>query len=107
MLGTRVLVAGADDLQIIRLIAEVIALLVFFGTGGWYVVRQVWRVLRAVEHLDGQTVTLAQKVEGIALALEEHNITDDARFAGLGNRLSHIEGRLGLPLGGKPDDEEE
>ena len=98
------------DTEARRLIGESIAIVGAVAGAVFYVVRQVWRVLDSLAEqkiwlieLKGTTEKLAAHQENMNGQQVEHAVMDDARFAALSNRLSHIEGKLGLPLKGTPE----
>lgn len=89
-----------SEFEVIRLIGEVIGIVTLIGGGIWYLARQVWRVLEEVASLTKVTTELKDHQKAMNGHVQDHSIMDDARFQGISNRLSHIEGKLGLPLAG-------
>ena len=92
------------QLEVMRLIAEVLGIIGFVGGVGWYIVRQIWRVLREVEAAKDEIKEA--KVEMRALKdhqasmngkVGDHTAKDTAEFAEIRIRLARIEGRLNLP----------
>ena len=88
-----------SNVDVVRLIAEALGVSVFVGGGVWYGVRQTWRVLTAVNEVKDETRELKEHQQKMNGSMGEHTIVDDARFEGISQRLSHIEGRLSMPLG--------
>ena len=78
------------ETEVLRLVAELIGLLVFVAGGAWATARQVWRVLTEVEQIRVHLTTMNGSVT-------KHMAVDEVRFGDISNRLSNIEGRLGLP----------
>ena len=90
--------------EVVRIVVEAIGILTFIGGGVWFLAKLAWRGLDKLDHQTGEIIALK---EGQALMnghLAEHTIIDDTRFSGISERLSHIEGRLSLPLKGKAEE---
>ena len=85
------------EYEVIRLLGETVALLCFVLGSVWYIARQVWRVLEATRENTAETRQLKEHQMAMNGHVAAHNILDDTRFGAIGERLSHIEGRLGLP----------
>ena len=81
-----------------RIVVEIIGVLTFIGGGVWFLAKLAWRGLDKLDHLTGETTALKEHQASMNGHLQEHTVIDDTRFSGISERLSHIEGRLGLPL---------
>lgn len=88
--------------EVARLVGELLGVMVFMGTSGAYVVRQIWRLLDSVDALTKETKALTVASTNMTVRLTEHAILDESRYLEISNRLSRIEGRLGLPPDNAP-----
>lgn len=88
-----------DTLEVVRIVGELVGVVVFMGTGCIYVVRQVWRLLDSVDALTKETKALTLASNTMTTRIAEHSNLDESRYAEISNRLSRIEGRLGLEPG--------
>ena len=86
-----------STLEVARIIGEVLGALSFMIAGSAYVVRQIWRLLDSVAELRTATAVLTQSTENMTARVREHSQLDESRYLEISNRLSNIEGRLGIP----------
>ena len=91
--------------EVVRIVVEAIGILTFIGGGVWYLAKLAWRGLDKLDHQTGEITALTSETKALKEHqasmnghLTEHTVIDDTRFSGISERLSHIEGRLGLPL---------
>ena len=83
-------------LEVARIVGELAGVMIFVSSVGVYVVRQVWRLLDSVETLTRETKTLTASSNNTTALITAHANLDEARYLEISNRLSRIEGRLGL-----------
>ena len=86
-------------LEVVRIVGELVGVLAFMGSGSIYIVRQVWRLLDSVDALTKETKELTLASNTLTTRIAEHANLDESRYVEISNRLSRIEGRLGLEPG--------
>lgn len=90
-----------SEAETIRTVAEVLGLLGILGSGFFWLAKNLWKAHRLMEENTLETRGLKEQMAQMNGSVREHTIMDDGRFAGISQRLSHIEGNLGLPMGGE------
>lgn len=93
-----------SEIEVIRLIGEVLGIIAFVSGCAWYIVRQIWRVLREVEATKEEIKDAKVEVRGLKDhqasmngKVGDHTTKDAEQFGEINTRLARIEGRLGLP----------
>ena len=83
--------------EVVRIVGEMAGIVGFMLAGSVYVVRQIWRLLDSVDQLTKETQLLTLSTKDMTQRITEHSTLDESRYLEISNRLSNIEGRLGLP----------
>ena len=83
------------SLEAVRIIGEVMAVISAVAGIGFYIVRQIWRVLNAVEDLTAETTALKEHQAAINGKVFEHIKSDEGEFQKINEHLANIEGRMG------------
>ena len=84
-----------SEVEVIRIAGEVFAIVTACAGFAWYIVRQIWRVLSAVETLTSETTALKEHQATVNGKVGDHIKADEMQFRQINEHLANIEGRMG------------
>lgn len=82
------------ETETLRLVGEVIGVLVLFGGGVLWIIRNIWKVLHEVQANTGVTTELKDHMKAMNGSVAKHYVDDATRFEEIKVELARIEGRL-------------